>query len=230
MLKKIFKFMVYSLLAILIFFAVYACAVFGLPKIAVNNAQTPDAADSLSIYILTNGVHTDIVAPIKNAQRDWTTDILFQNTASKDTAMQFAAFGWGDKGFYLDTPTWAELKYSTALKAAFYLSTAAMHITFYKTMTVGENCRKINISSQEYQQLIEYIEKSFDRDAQGKIINIPAHYYGKNDAFYEAEGRYSLFFTCNTWANKALKSCGQRACFWTPFDKGIFNLYPLKGG
>ncbi len=227
MLKKILKTLGYSLLAVIAFFAIYTCCIFGLPKIAVNTAQTPNISDSISIYILTNGVHTDIVTPIRNEQRDWTTDVLFANTQSKDSTMNYTAFGWGDKGFYLDTPTWAELKYSTAFKAAFYLSTAAMHITFYKTMNVGENCRKINISKQEYQQLITYIEKSFDHDVQGKIMNIPAHYYGQNDAFYEAEGRYSLFYTCNTWANNALKCCGQRACFWTPFDKGIFNQYPL---
>ena len=49
--------------------------------------------------------------------------------------------------------------------------------------------------------------------------------YGKNDAFYEANGSYSLFHTCNTWANNGLKACGQKACFWTPFDSGIFYHY-----
>ena len=49
--------------------------------------------------------------------------------------------------------------------------------------------------------------------------------YGKNDAFYEATGRYSLFHTCNTWTNNALKIAGQKACVWTPFDTGIFYHY-----
>ena len=37
------------------------------------------------------------------------------------------------------------------------------------------------------------------------------HYRSANDAFYEAKGRYSLFFTCNTWTNNALKICKQKA-------------------
>jgi hypothetical protein len=49
--------------------------------------------------------------------------------------------------------------------------------------------------------------------------------YGDNDAFYEAIGSYNLFKTCNTWTNNALKSCGQKACFWTPFESGIFYQY-----
>jgi len=49
--------------------------------------------------------------------------------------------------------------------------------------------------------------------------------YGKNDVFYEARGRYHMFFTCNTWANNALKKSGLPAALWAPFDKGIFYQY-----
>ncbi|HXU27639.1 MAG TPA: DUF2459 domain-containing protein, partial [Bacteroidia bacterium] len=48
---------------------------------------------------------------------------------------------------------------------------------------------------------------------------------GDNDSFYEAVGVYGLFYTCNTWANNGLKYCGQKACLWTPFEKGIFYQY-----
>ncbi len=46
-----------------------------------------------------------------------------------------------------------------------------------------------------------------------------------DDAFYEAKGSYSFMKTCNTWANSALKSAGQKAALWTPSDKGIFRHY-----
>ena len=49
--------------------------------------------------------------------------------------------------------------------------------------------------------------------------------YRDHDAFYEGVGTYSLFRTCNTWANKALKVSGQKACLWTPVDKGMFYQY-----
>jgi hypothetical protein len=38
-------------------------------------------------------------------------------------------------------------------------------------------------------------------------------------------GSYNLFHTCNTWTNDALKAGGQKACWWTPFDAGIFRQY-----
>ena len=65
--------------------------------------------------ILTNGVHTDLVVPIKSAEIDWSKEIPIENTNSKSTNFNYLSIGWGDKGFYLDTPTWADLKFSTCL-------------------------------------------------------------------------------------------------------------------
>lgn len=49
--------------------------------------------------------------------------------------------------------------------------------------------------------------------------------YGKNDIFYEAKGSYSLFYTCNSWTNQALKAANQKAAFHTFTDTGIFRHY-----
>jgi len=212
---------------ILIFFSslvLYILAAYFLPKITVKDEI--NTKDEIAIYIKTNGVHTDIVVPTKNEIIDWSQDFKFNNTDIADSTFQYLAIGWGDKGFYLETPTWAELKFSTAFKAAFGLNTTALHTTYYQKMDENEACKKIMISNSQYQRLIDYIFGSLDRDAQNQAIFIETNAnYTKTDAFYEATGRYSLFHTCNTWANKALKASGQRACWWTPTDKGIFDKY-----
>jgi uncharacterized protein (TIGR02117 family) len=82
------------------------------------------------------------------------------------------------------------------------------------------------ISKEQYGKLIAYITNSLQHDAAGHTMHIVTNAnYGDSDAFYEAKGSYSMFHTCNTWANNGLKSCDQRACLWTPFDKGIFQKY-----
>jgi uncharacterized protein (TIGR02117 family) len=158
---------------------------------------------------------------------DWNTIVPFENTDSKDTTFQYASFGWGDKGFYLETPNWSDLKFSVAFKAMFHLGSSAMHVTFYKEMQLSESCKEIKISKVEYEKLILYIKKSFQYDADGKTIQIITHNdgYGTDDAFYEAKDVYDLFHTCNTWANNALKAADQKACLWTALDKGIFYQY-----
>jgi uncharacterized protein (TIGR02117 family) len=101
-----------------------------------------------------------------------------------------------------------------------------MHATYYKSVTEDDSCKKILISKKQYTELVNYITNWFKKDANGDFINIEttAH-YGDTDAFYEAKGRYNLFFTCNTWANNALKACGQKCCVWAIFDTDIFRQY-----
>ena len=227
--KKVVKVIFRTILGFIAFVALYLLGAFVLSRIGVNKELASSSSAGVPIYIHTNGVHTDIVVPVKNEMCDWSKEIKFENTISKDTIAKYVAFGWGDKGFYLNTPTWAQLKFSVAFKAAFALSTSAIHATFYKTIEENADCKKILISKDQYSALIAYIQKSFKTDSAGNIINIKTNAnYNNEDAFYEAKGRYNLFYTCNTWANNALKACGQRACLWTPFDKGIFYQYRDK--
>lgn len=220
--RKGFTYLKNILLGFLGFIAVYLLAVFILSVIPVNS-NTPPGND-VDIYIKSNGVHTDIVVPVKNSIKDWTTDILYTHTKAQDSAMQYVAFGWGDKGFYLDTPQWKDLKASTAFKAAFYLGTSAMHTSFYKTLEEDKDCVKLTISAGDYKNLVQYISDSFAHN-NAKLLWIENRSYGNYDAFYEAKGKYSLFYTCNTWANNALKAANQKAAVWTPYDGGIFMHY-----
>lgn len=204
---------------------IYALLGYLLPFIEVSEKDDGEAKE-IPIYIYTNGVHTDIVMPVKNDIHDWSSKIPFSDTKSAKTNYQFVGIGWGDKGFYLDTPTWADLKFSTAFKAAFWLSESAMHCSFYRKMTEADDCKRIMISRSQYRKLIDFVDAKFDKDGQGNYILIPTNaVYGDNDAFYDAKGRYSFLNTCNTWANDALKAAGQKAAFWTPSDYGIFLHY-----
>lgn len=211
-----------GIIGILVFYII--CGLI-IPMIGVAAEKTSEPK-TIEAYILTNGVHTDIVVPVKNAQFDWSKEIPFENTLSKKSDYQYLSMGWGDKGFYLDTPEWADLKASTALKAAFWMSESAMHCTYYYKMTEGEDCKKIMLTPTQYQHLIDFIRAKFDRDASGKVQFIKTNaVYGNNDAFYNAKGKYSFLDTCNTWANQALKATGQKAALWTPTDFGIFRHY-----
>lgn len=225
MFKKIIKNVLKFLAVIFGIVLVYIICGLLLPLIPVSAKKTNEPKN-IEIYILTNGVHTDLVVPIKNEWMDWSAEIPFENTRSKRTDYQFLSVGWGDKGFYLDTPTWADLKFSTAFKAAFWLGESAMHCTFYDKMKEGEDCKKIMISKSQYLDLVKFIKDKFDRDQNGKIIFIKTNaVYGDNDAFYDAKGKYSFLETCNTWANDGLKAAGQKAALWTATDKGIFRHY-----
>lgn len=219
--KALFK----TVLWIIILVISYIVLGLVLPLIGISAKETSEPK-TVDVYILTNGVHTDLVVPVKTKIMDWNKKVPFSNVVSQSPHYQWIAFGWGDKGFYLNTPTWADLKFSTAVEAAFWLSESAMHCTFYDDLQEDENCVKLSITENQYKDLVQYIDSKFDKTHTGEYIFIPTDaVYGDSDAFYEARGTYSFLYTCNTWANYGLKAAEQKYALWTPTDFGIFRHY-----
>ena len=226
-LKKALRVLTYFVVGFLVFVLLYLGITYLLFLIPVNKDAPNRGPDEVTIYVRSNGVHTDIVVPVKNEVMDWSKVTKYEHTESNDTSLKWLAFGWGDKGFYLQTPEWSDLKFSVAFNAMFHLGSTAMHVDFCRKMVPGEKCKEIHISKAEYHKLITYIKNSFKYDSYNQVIQIVSNNdgYGPDDAFYEARGAYDLFHTCNTWANSALKSCDQKACRWTPTDRGILHQY-----
>ena len=165
-------------LSLILFILVYLLSAVILSHITVHSKFHPIPADQagIDIYVRTNGMHTDLILPAQSSERDWYSIIppadlhrIEDNTVGQT---EYLSFGWGDKGFYLDTPTWADLKFSTAFIAATGLGSTAMHIEAVTTPQVSESVRKIRISPAQLQKLIAHIDQSFEYDAQGKIIKI----------------------------------------------------------
>jgi len=222
--KNSFKILFTLGVSLLFFIIFYFCLAYVCGRIPVNKSISKKG--NITVFIKSNGVHTDIVVPVKTKQMDWSTIFPYSNTKDKDTIGKLLALGWGDKGFYLNTPTWGDLTFSTAFKAMFGLSTSALHTTYLDTVQVSKTCKKISMNEREFALLVRYIKRSI-LTYKGKSIFIPTNaVYGRNDAFYDARGCYHLFSTCNTWTNRALKYSNKIACFWTPFDTGILNQYP----
>lgn len=222
--KKVMRYLRNIILFFLGFILLYLGCAWLFSRIPVK--READQSADITFYLKTNGVHTDIIVPVRTAFKDWSKDLSYHHTRSGDSTLSYIAFGWGDRAFYLETPTWGDLKAGTAFNAAFGLSSTAMHTTFYHFLQEDEHCVRRTMGTDQYKRLISFIETSFSLDPAGKPIVIPTEArYGQHDAFYEATGRYSLFHTCNTWTNNALKASGQQACWWTPFDKGIFYQY-----
>lgn len=178
----------------------------------------------LEIYVKTNGVHTDLCFPVTTADFDWTKFVPITDFKSVNSAT-FISIGWGDKGFFLDTPEWSDLKLSTALNAAFFKSGTAMHVQYLKDAPlVSDRVAKVFISHQQYETLIDYVCNSFTQ-TNGDLELIPNRGYWSNDNFYEAHGNYHLFNTCNVWTNRALKLVGIKTGRFSLSAEGIMRHF-----
>lgn len=189
-----------------------------------------NSEEGYEVYVISNGVHTDFVLPTEHLPVEWKRNINFDDFEYSKEELKYMGFGWGDRGFYLDTPSWAELKLSTAVNALFIPSPTLMHIkAFDKIPEENKNFEKLTLTSIQFSNLCDHIWGSFSKNhiAGPNIITLlPNKGYTPNDNFYHARGSYHMFNTCNFWVNNGLRKAGVRTSIWTPVDRGVF--YQLK--
>lgn len=204
-----------------LFLGYAALVVLGL--IPVNNGHRP-AKEGVDIYIVSTEIHADIVMPVTTDDWDWRSKLPGGSFPSDVGEFTHVAVGWGDKGFYIGTPTWADLKLSTALHAAFWPSETCLHVEFTQASYVPPEARKVRISRADYERMAHSILASFRTDSQNLPIPIADAHYTHTDAFFEARGRYHLLNTCNCWTGRMLRAGGLRVGWFTPLP-GTPTLY-----
>jgi len=191
--------------------------------IPVNTDRVPGG--DITIFLRTNGVHTDFIFPVENEIMAWEKMVDSTHTLSKRGNYDYISFGWGDLEFYQNTPEWNDLTFPTAMKAIFLPTPSAMHVEFEALPRFNQPGLPIKVTADEYRILVEYVRWSFEKDLSGNVKPVPDLHYNQNDAFFYAKRSLNSFYTCNTWVNNGLKEAGLPACLWTPFDEGIFYKY-----
>src|SRR5688572_14368481 len=83
----------------------YALAVLVLGLVPVNNtyAQTQQG---IEIMVIDNGIHTDLVVPVKSNIIDWAGYLPVSDYPGVKPGFTHLAFGWGNRKFYMETPEW----------------------------------------------------------------------------------------------------------------------------
>lgn len=212
-LKYLLRFLL-GILALLILYGLSGVILSVLP----TRPEVVSCEEKQEIYIASNGVHLNLIIPTEIMPRD-----LLQELSIPERA-EFVSFGWGDKRFYLETPTWGQLKPETTLRAIFLKTESALHVEHYQGRS--SNWHPQPLCPTQCGRLIDFVVDTFARDETGQIRRIDAPGYGQNDAFYEARGHYSFIRTCNNWVNIGLKRAHVKTSIWSPFDFGV--LYHLK--
>lgn len=201
--------------------AVAAYVVAGLigGAIPANPGWRPPA-HGVRIYVESNGVHTGIVVPKVAAGVDWQPLVRSEHLADpRYGGYDWLSFGWGDRAFYLETPTWGDVSPATLLAAARGSDRTLVHVDHLPEPRPGVDVRAITLRPEEYRRLAAFIRASF--------AERPRHYhgYGPYDAFYDAQGRYSFRRTCNAWTGEGLRHAGVRVGRWTPFPVTVLNWF-----
>jgi uncharacterized protein (TIGR02117 family) len=182
--------------------------------IPTNNSFL-ETEDGIEIFVVSNSVHADIVLPLKTSTHDLSEFFPEHHFPSSAGNPSHIAIGWGDTGFFLETPTWSDLKFSTAATALLWTSPTCMHVQL-TDVNVYAQSQSVKLSKTQFRQLVYFILASFQVNADGEFIQVKDAHFGQTDAFFQAKGSYHLFNTCNSWVGGGLRSAGVRAPMMSP--------------
>lgn len=212
--KALIRLIFRALLFVVIGVLVYSMGAFLLSFFSTQPQQF-SCEKKITVYVASNGVHLDIIVPIERLNGTEMRQI------STPVSTQFIAFGWGDKDFYVNTPTWGEMSFWVTFKALFLPTESIMHLTFYR-QKLG-HWKPIDLCPLQLEKLQVFLESSFVRDENGAYIELAQSGYTSMDTFFKANGKYSIFNTCNDWVNRGLKASMVKTAIWSPFDFGVLS-------
>jgi|UniRef100_UPI0035CA8C0B uncharacterized protein (TIGR02117 family) len=218
--KRILRGVGVMLAAILVPVMAYGAAGMAGGAIPTNPAWTPPA-NGVRILVESNGVHTDLVLPKQAAGVDWRDLLPGEDLADPRYAgLDHVAIGWGERTFYLETPTWGDVKPLTVLAAAVGSDRTVLHVEHVRMPAAADDARVVVLRPAEYRRLAAFVRASFAAPPRWHRTG-----YGRNDAFYAATGRYSAVMTCNAWTGNALRAAGVRIGAWTPFPASVLGWF-----
>ena len=210
-------------MGLVLLFASYSAA--GMVGGAIpSNAGWRAPETGVRIYVESNGIHTGLVVPMVAEGVDW-RDLLRPEDVRdpRYAAYSHVSIGWGERTFYLETPTWGDVRLKTVAAAAIGSDRTVMHVDHVPEPRVDADVRAITLRPEEYRRLADFIHASFKKEGGQR----PAHQYGyaAYDSFYDAHGHYSAITTCNAWTGDALRHAGVRVGAWTPFPVTVLGWF-----
>jgi uncharacterized protein (TIGR02117 family) len=189
--------------------------------VPVNGGWT-EPTQGTTVYLADNGIHADIIMPVKAEGMDWTLLIPKSDFAAVEPNARWIAFGSGEQRVYLNTPTWLDITPRT-IWSALAGGNRVMHVEYVPSPYYA--VREIRLRPEEYRRLWAAIRADFALDGRGRPKRIPHPGYGPADAFYRATGKENMFRTCNSWAASRLRLAGVKTSLWPPFVQGVVWRY-----
>ena len=204
--------------------ALYLLAALGGSLLPVNQSwQSPD--DGIELFIETNGLHTGIIMPIWSDVHDWTPLIRPEDLQDPSRYGSHILVGWGHAGVYRHAREWTGLRPADALSAIVGSDDVLIHVYHLNyPQAFPYYRRRLKVSEAEYRKIADAIQARFALDDHYRSQPSPG--YGQDDLFYQANGHYNAFFTCNNWTSDILRQAGIRTGLWTPFQGGVMRWFP----
>ena len=206
-----------AVLAFVLFIAIAIGLGIAIPRPLLHSAGAePGTGETRTFLVLSSAIHTDLAFPTDDPDVRAVLGFIAGEGLDPDLpGARYIIAGWGSRAFYINTPTWGDLK-PGPLARALTVDSAVMHMSLAGDIDLGSpSVRPVTVSRAHWRALLEAVSAGFVRDGQGGTIPIPGAEYGEFDRFYEAHGWFNAAVGCNTWTGRMLREAGQTTGAWT---------------
>lgn len=154
-----------------------------------------------SLQVISHGWHTGLAlpAPALNAR--------LPTLAARFPQADFYEIGWGDAGFYQADEIGAGL----ALQAMLWSPGSVLHVvglTRHPAQRFAKSeVHTLQLTPAQFARLLDFIQARFALNEAQRLQPLGPGLYDDSQ-FYRANGRYHLFYTCNSWTAEALQYAG----------------------
>ena len=188
-----------------------------------NNSSKNDC--NVKICVHNMGIHSDIIVPTKTETFDWRNYLKLEEIGiDRARDYNYLSFGWGDRDFYMSTPSLSDLQFSTAFTALFISTPSVIYVKGYQSIPAYSQVKCIKINQTDYLQLAKFIQSTFKQDINAQNIRV-GNGHTNNGGFYAAIGDYSVLNNCNSWTGRALREANVNTPLWDGLSAAIlFHL------
>jgi hypothetical protein len=116
-------------------------------------------------------MHTNLIVPVRTAVFDWSKHLDLDSVGGRSAKdYRYLQFGWGDRIFYMETPSWFQMSIPSAIRALLLQNPSAIFVKGHPTVPhyPGESLKCVSLGNNDYLALMKFIESTFQQDHQGK--------------------------------------------------------------
>lgn len=183
-----------------------------------------------TIYLTSDGFHTNFIVPVETTAYRWQDHLNLETVGgSPVTSYRYLQFGWGDRRFYMETPSWNQVKPTEVLRALFYWQNdAAIFVKGHSQVPQypNEQLKCLRLGRTDFLALMNFIDGTFQRSADSQNQRLGSGQDQKS-SFYAAIGSYSILKTCNSWTADGLRIANINTPLWaglaTPIMQQLRN-------
>ena len=175
----------------------------------IPNGEDGGGKGPVSVYFLNGPIHYDILIPADSLTRAKFGFAQKAGVPIDAPDAQWIVVGWGSRAFYTSAESYQNIS-AHALWRAVTGDDAVLHIAVAGDIS-HLPAREIRLTVDEYSRLRAAILASAPEPRP-----ILGAGFSRWDAFFEAQGRFHLFRTCNVWLAGIMREAGLGFGRWTP--------------